>query len=92
MENIPAFRGSNQNFGLSFVPGTWVESIQISKGSGTVTNGYESISGQINTELIKPQTAPSLFFNLFRSLNGRNEINLQGSKKVNDNILSLIHI
>ena len=92
MENIPAFRGSNQNFGLSFVPGTWVESIQISKGSGTVTNGYESISGQINTELIKPQTAPSLFFNLFRSLNGRNEINLQGSKKVNDNFSSSLFL
>ncbi|HBK83891.1 MAG TPA: TonB-dependent receptor, partial [Flavobacterium sp.] len=53
-ENIPAVRGASQAYGLSFVPGTWVESIQITKGAGSVVNGYESISGQINTELLKP--------------------------------------
>jgi len=53
-ENIPMVRGASQVYGLSFVPGTWVESIQITKGAGSVVNGYESISGQINTELIKP--------------------------------------
>ena len=59
-ENIPNLRGSNQTFGLSFTPGTWVESIQITKGAGAVSSGYESISGQINAELIKPLTAPPL--------------------------------
>ena len=49
-ENIPSVRGASQVYGLSFVPGTWVESIQITKGAGSVVNGYESISGQINTE------------------------------------------
>src|SRR5690606_28744832 len=53
-ENIPAVRGASQAYGLSFIPGTWVESIQITKGAGSVVNGYESISGQINYELIKP--------------------------------------
>ena len=47
-ENIPSIRGAGQVFGLTFTPGTWVESIQITKGAGSVINGYESISGQIN--------------------------------------------
>ena len=45
-ENIPAIRGAAQTYGLGFIPGTWVESIQITKGSGSVINGYESITGQ----------------------------------------------
>ena len=51
-ENIPSVRGASQAYGLSFVPGTWVESIQITKGAGSVINGYESISGQINYEVL----------------------------------------
>jgi len=53
-ENIPSVRGASQAYGLTFTPGTWVESIQITKGTGTVVNGFESISGQINAELVKP--------------------------------------
>jgi outer membrane receptor for ferrienterochelin and colicins len=55
-ENIPMIRGASQVYGLSFIPGTWVESMQITKGTGSVTNGFESISGQINVELKKPYT------------------------------------
>ena len=51
-ENIPSVRGASQAYGLSFVPGTWVESIQITKGAGSVINGFESISGQINYEIL----------------------------------------
>ncbi|NND52256.1 MAG: TonB-dependent receptor plug domain-containing protein, partial [Flavobacteriaceae bacterium] len=47
-ENIPSIRGASQAYGLSFIPGTWVESIQITKGAGSVVNGFESIAGQIN--------------------------------------------
>ena len=46
-ENIPSIRGASQAYGLSFIPGTWVESIQITKGAGSVVNGFESIAGQI---------------------------------------------
>jgi len=53
-ENIPSIRGASQTYGLSFIPGTWVESIQITKGAGSVVNGYESMAGQINAELVKP--------------------------------------
>ncbi len=84
-ENIPMVRGASQAYGLTFTPGTWVESIQISKGAGSVTNGFESIAGQINTELKKPLTDIPFFLNLFGSINGRYEMNTHFNHKVNKN-------
>ena len=75
-ENIPAIRGASQVFGLTFIPGTWVESIQVTKGAGSVVNGFESISGQINTELVKPYSDHQFFANTYASVNGRFEGNL----------------
>ena len=83
-ENIPMIRGASQAYGLSFTPGTWIESIQITKGTGSVVNGFESIAGQINTEIKKPFSDVPFFFNLFTSANGRQEANLQGNWKIND--------
>jgi len=83
-ENIPMVRGASQAYGLTFTPGTWIESIQITKGTGSVANGFESIAGQINTEIKKPFSDLPLFINLFTSANGRQEVNLQGNKKLND--------
>jgi outer membrane cobalamin receptor len=74
-ENIPIIRGASQVYGLSFTPGTWIESLQITKGAGSVINGYESLTGQINAELKKPLTSERMFLNLFRSFEGRNELN-----------------
>jgi len=85
-ENIPMVRGASQAFGLTFTPGTWIESIQITKGSGSVINGFESIAGQINTEIKKPFSDVPLFINLFNSANGRQELNLQGNKKWDDKL------
>ena len=81
-ENIPMVRGASQTFGLTFTPGTWVESIQITKGAGSVVNGYESISGQINTELVKPFTDHKLFVNGYANQNGRYEVNTHLNAKV----------
>ena len=83
-ENIPSVRGASQVFGLTFTPGTWVESIQITKGAGNVVNGYESISGQINVELVKPFSDNKFFFNLYSSLNGRLEMNTHFNQRVSD--------
>jgi outer membrane receptor for ferrienterochelin and colicin len=84
-ENIPSVRGASQAYGLSFTPGTWVESIQITKGAGSVVNGYESISGQINTELIKPLGDIPFFLNAYGDTGSRFEINTHFNKKVSDN-------
>ncbi|MDN3708314.1 TonB-dependent receptor [Myroides ceti] len=83
-ENIPTVRGASQAYGLSFIPGTWVESIQITKGAGSVVNGYESISGQINTELIKPANDIPFYLNLYGSTDARFEINAHFNEKISD--------
>lgn len=83
-ENIPSIRGAAQVFGLTFTPGTWVESIQITKGAGSVINGYESISGQINAELVKPFTDKKFFVNAYGSLGGRLELNTHFNQKVSE--------
>ena len=83
-ENVPAVRGASQAYGLSFTPGTWVESIQITKGAGSVVNGYESISGQINTELIKPINDIPFFLNAYGSTDSRFELNTHFNTKISD--------
>ncbi len=83
-ENIPMVRGASQVYGLTFTPGTWVESIQITKGAGSVVNGFESISGQINAELVKPSTDKKIFINGYGNLNGRLELNTHFNHKVSE--------
>lgn len=91
-ENIPMTRGAAQTYGMSFIPGTWVESIQISKGAGSVVNGFESIAGQINAELVKPNSDAPFFFNAYANVNGRNELNTHFNKKLNDNISTGLYV
>lgn len=91
-ENIPSIRGAGQVFGLTFTPGTWVESIQITKGAGSVINGYESISGQINAELVKPLTDNRIFLNSYGSLGGRYELNSHLNHKISDKWQTGIYI
>lgn len=83
-ENIPSVRGASQAYGLSFTPGTWIESVQITKGAGSVINGYESISGQINTELLKPLNDDPFFLNFYGSTDSRLELNTHFNKKISD--------
>ncbi len=72
-ENMPTIRGLGQPFGLGFIPGPWMESIQISKGAASVINGYESITGQINVELKKPEHDERFYYNLYANDFGRLE-------------------
>ena len=85
-ENIPMVRGASQAFGLSFTPGTWVESIQVTKGMGSVVNGFESIAGQINAELKKPLNDIPLFLNGFYGFDGRIEMNAHLNEKVSEKV------
>jgi len=91
-ENIPAVRGAAQAYGMSFIPGTWVSGIQITKGAGSVINGFESITGQINSELKKPETAERFFLNIYGSQNGRIEFNTDYNTKVSDKIYTGIYL
>lgn len=83
-EQLPEIRGLASAYGLNFIPGRWIESIQLTKGGSTVTNGYESITGQINTELIKDATTPETSLNLFSDFNGRAEANITSVSPINE--------
>lgn len=75
-ENMPDSRGLGSVYGLDFVPGPWMESIQVSKGAASVSNGYESLTGQINLQYKKPETSEKLFVNGFVNSSGRVESNV----------------
>ena len=77
-ENTPAVRGLAQNFGLEYIPGPWMSSVQVSKGTSSVINGYEATSGQINVELLKPQTQNPLSLNLMMNSELMAEANIMG--------------
>ena len=85
-ENIPNLRGISSAYGLGFIPGPWMESIQVSKGTSSVINGYEAITGQINVEYKKPQTSEIVAANLFGSDAGRVEANANASVLINDKL------
>lgn len=89
-EKNPNFRGLASVYGMQYVPGPWLESIHISKGVGSVVNGYESITGQINIEYQKPQKAPKLFLNAFHSSMGMSEFNGATAIKVAPNLSTAI--
>ncbi|MFM7731643.1 MAG: TonB-dependent receptor domain-containing protein [Flavobacteriales bacterium] len=75
-DNLPAARGLAAISGLSYIPGPWVKSIYIGKGAGSVTNGWESMTGQINVALKNPENAEHLQLNAYSGSGGRNELNI----------------
>lgn len=85
-ENFPTLYGLGSAFGLSYIPGPWMESIQVSKGTASVRNGYEAISGQINVEFKKPAESELLYFNVYGNSSGKVEGNLNTSVKLSDRL------
>lgn len=81
-ENTPAVRGLAQTFGLEYIPGPWMNSIQVSKGTSSVINGYEATTGQINIELLKPNTQKPLSLNLMVNSETMVEANLMGGWQI----------
>ena len=82
VENLPGPRGIATPLGLNSIAGPWVESIQLTKGIGSVANGYESIAGQINIELKKPENSEKLFANAYINDFGKTDFNLNLSGKI----------
>lgn len=89
-ENVPLIHGLASSFGLNYIPGSWMESIQVSKGTSSVINGYESTTGQINVEFKKPATSEKLFVNLFVNSKGRLEANANSAYKLNPKLSTMI--
>ncbi len=90
IENIPGLRGLSQPFGLSFIPGPWMESISISKGAASVVNGYESITGQINVELKKPEGGERFHYNAFAASDGRLESSMNAAFDLSHNWSTMV--
>ena len=84
LENMPFLRGIESSFGLETIPGSWIESIQITKGAGNVVNGYESMAGLINLEIAKPETMDRFYFNAYQNRMGKSEINLMSGVELNE--------
>ena len=82
VENIPTVRGLATAFGFNYIPGTWITSIDVGKGAGSVVNGYESMSGQMNVELQKPDSPDRLFLNGYINSFGRAEGNVNWSNSL----------
>ena len=81
-ELIPLVRGLQRSYGLTYIPGSWIESIQIIKGSGSVINGFESLTGQINVEYFKAEEdMDRLNLNVYANGSGKIENNLIFTKK-----------
>ncbi|MCL1821580.1 MAG: TonB-dependent receptor [Prolixibacteraceae bacterium] len=87
-ENIANFRGLATNFGLTYIPGPWMESIQVSKGAASVVNGYESITGQINVGFKKPDSQEMLHLNTYGSTDGKLEFNANTNLRLKGNKLT----
>ena len=87
-ENVPDLRGLAAPYALGYVPGPWMQSIQVSKGSASVKNGYEGITGQINVEYKPPQAEPQGKFNLYGDSKGRIEANFDGNLRLGTRGLS----
>jgi outer membrane receptor for ferrienterochelin and colicins len=90
-ENFPNLRGLSTPFGLSYIPGPWMESIQVSKGASTVVNGYESITGQINVEFKKPDHSEKIYLNAFVNHEGRMEGNFNSALKINEKWSTMLY-
>ena len=84
VENLPGPRGLATPLGLNSIAGPWIESIQLTKGVGSVANGFESIAGQINVELKKPETAEQLLANIYVNELGKTDLNINLSKKLSN--------
>jgi outer membrane receptor for ferrienterochelin and colicin len=83
-ENLPNLRGLSTTYGLGYIPGSWMESIQVSKGTSTVVNGYESTTGQINVEFKKPDNSEKLYLNAYANHFGKVEGNFNTALRISD--------
>ncbi len=85
LQKRPTFYGLAYPFALEFYPGTWLDGISISKGASSVEQGAQSLTGQINVDLVKPYEDKALFVNVYESSLGTFESNIHVNKKIDDN-------
>jgi outer membrane receptor for ferrienterochelin and colicin len=90
IDNLPALRGLSTPYRLNYLAGPWIESIDIIKGMGSVVNGYESISGQVNVRLQEPDKTDQVLFNAYANDFGKFDLNLNTSARINSKLSSVL--
>ncbi|MBD5225206.1 MAG: TonB-dependent receptor [Bacteroidales bacterium] len=85
-ESMPVYRGAASPYAFRYVPGQWMKSISVSKGCSTVKNGYESMTGQINIEYLKPQDEPGFTANAYFDSDMKLELNAEGNIHIKDGL------
>ncbi|GGF18732.1 TonB-dependent receptor [Hymenobacter cavernae] len=90
VDNLPALRGLATPYRLGYLSGTWIEGIDIIKGMGSVVNGYESISGQVNVRLKEPEKTDRLLFNAYANDLGKFDLNLNLSAQVSPKVSTAV--
>lgn len=91
-ENMPSIRGLANSFGMLYVPGPFMSSISINKGAGSVVNGYEAITGQINYSYKQPYDSERFFLNIFASRHGQFELNTNVSHRFNKKLSTILMV
>lgn len=92
LENIPFIRGLSSSYGLTLVPGPWIQGINVSKGVGPVVNGPGSMTGQVDLGLLQPRAAERLYVNLYRNDQGRTEANLHSAQRIGERWYNLLAV
>ncbi|HBN06821.1 MAG TPA: hypothetical protein DD434_13710 [Bacteroidales bacterium] len=90
VENQPSIRMLSSTYGLNYIPGPWLEGIGISKGTASVTQGYESITGQINIDVKKPENKEKFYFEYFTNDFLKQEVNVNSSFRINKYLESIV--
>lgn len=90
VENLPFVRGLSSSSGLTLIPGTWINEINLSKGAGTAVNGPNAITGQIDLCLVNPLNEPPLFVNLYGNSQGRAELNVHARQRLGEHAANLV--
>ena len=90
IEKKPVMRGLVNPYSLEYVPGFWMESVNISKGTASVATGYESITGQINVELKKPENSEPLSANAYVNSMGKTDAAVLGAYQFNSRLSMML--
>lgn len=90
IEKKPVMRGLVNPFSLEYVPGFWMESVNISKGTASVATGYESITGQINVELKKPDDSKAVAANGYVNSMGKTDVAVLGAHQFSPKLSTML--
>lgn len=90
VEYQPSIRMLSSTYGLNYIPGPWLDGISISKGTSSVTQGYESITGQINIDVKKPERKEKFYFEYYTNDFFKQEINVNSSFRINKYLQSVV--